>query len=212
MKMRWHGHACFEISNDNTVVTDPHDGKSIGIALPVVKADIVLVSHDHFDHNCVRIVKGENIKVVNNPGSKKIGDMQVTGISSYHDEVKGMKRGGNIIFKFVLDDITFCHFGDLGHIPDKEILEKIGKVDVLFVPVGGTFTIDGKTAYNVVEKIMPKVAVPMHYRIGGLSLSIQGPESFLKKAKGININRVGNEIDFEKEDLPNETEIWFFSL
>jgi len=212
MKIRWHGHACFEISNDNTVVTDPHDGKSIGIAPPVVKADIVLVSHDHFDHNCVRIVKGENIKVMNAPGSKKIGDVQVTGISSYHDEVKGMKRGKNIIFKFVLDDVIFCHLGDLGHAPDEEILEKIGKVDVLFVPVGETFTIDAKTAYDIVEKIMPKVAVPMHYRIGGLSLSIQGPESFLKKAKGININRVGNEIDFEKEDLPNETEIWFFSL
>ena len=71
MKIRWHGHACFEISDGKTIVTDPHDGKSIGIAPPVVKADIVLVSHDHFDHNCARIVKGENIKVVNTSGSKK---------------------------------------------------------------------------------------------------------------------------------------------
>ncbi|MDI6917465.1 MAG: MBL fold metallo-hydrolase [Thermoplasmatales archaeon] len=212
MKIRWHGHACFEISNDKTIVTDPHDGKSIGIAPPVVKADIVLVSHDHFDHNCVRIVKGENVKVVSTSRVKKVGDVLITGIPSYHDEVKGVKRGENIIFKFVLDDISFCHLGDLGHVPDDEALEKIGKVDVLFVPVGGTFTIDGKTACDVMEKIMPKVAVPMHYRIGGLSLSIQGPESFLKKAKGININRVGNEMDFEKEDLPNETEIWFFSI
>jgi L-ascorbate metabolism protein UlaG (beta-lactamase superfamily) len=212
MKIRWHGHACFEISDGKTIVTDPHDGKSIGIAQPVVKADIVMVSHDHFDHNCTRIVKGENIKVVNGFGSKKIGDVQVTGMPSYHDEVKGGKRGENIIFKFVLDDISFCHLGDLGHIPDDENIEKIGKVDVLFVPVGGTFTIDGVKAWSVVQKIRPKVAVPMHYRIGGLSLSIQGPESFLKKAKGININRVGNEIDFEKEDLSDDMEIWFFSL
>lgn len=212
MKIRWHGHACFEISDGKTIVTDPHDGKSIGIAPPVVKADIVMVSHDHFDHNCTRIVKGENIKVVNGSGSKKIGDVQVTGMPSYHDEVKGEKRGENIIFKFVLDDISFCHLGDLGHIPDDETLEKIGKVDVLFVPVGGTFTIDGGKAWSVVQKIRPKVAVPMHYRIGGLSLSIQPPELFLKKAKDININKVGNEIDFEKEDLSDDMEIWFFSL
>lgn len=212
MKIRWHGHACFEISDDKTIVTDPHDGKSIGIAPPVVKADIVLVSHDHFDHNCTRIVKGENIKVVSSPGNKKIGEVQITGILSYHDEVKGEKRGENIIFKFVLDNITFCHLGDLGHVPDDEIVEKIGGVDVLFIPVGGTFTIDGEKAYSIVQKIRPKIAVPMHYRVGGLSLSIQGSGSFLKKARGGNINRVGNEMDFEKEDLPDETEIWSFSL
>lgn len=212
MKIRWHGHACFEISDGKTIVTDPHDGKSIGIAPPVVKADIVLVSHNHFDHNCTRIVKGENIKVVSSPGNKKIGEAQITGIPSYHDEVKGAKRGENIIFKFVLDNITFCHLGDLGHVPDDEIIEKIGVVDVLFVPVGGTFTINGEKAYSVVQKIRPKIAVPMHYRVGGLSLSIQGSEGFLKKAKRVNVNRVGNEMDFEKEDLPDETEIWSFSL
>lgn len=212
MKVRWHGHACFEISDSKTIVTDPHDGKSIGIAPPVVKADIVLVTHDHFDHNCVRVVRGEDIKVVKTLGSKKIGDVQITGIPSYHDEVKGAKRGKNIIFKFVLDNITFCHLGDLGHVLDDETLKKIGNVDVLFIPVGGVFTIDGKKAYSVVQKISPKIAVPMHYRVGGLSLSIHGPEAFLKKAKDIKINRVGNEMDFESEDLPDETEIWFFSL
>ncbi len=201
MKIRWHGHACFEISDGKTIVTDPHDGKSIGIAPPVVKADIVLITHDHFDHNCIRVVKGENIKVVNTLGNKKIGDAQITGIPSYHDEVKGAKRGKNIIFKFVLEDVSFCHLGDLGEIPDDETLEKIGNVDVLFIPVGGTFTIDGKKAYSVVQKIRPKIAVPMHYRVGGLSLSIQGPEIFLKKASQININRVGNEMYVESEDL-----------
>ena len=210
MKIRWHGHACFEVSNSVTVVTDPHDGKSIGISPPVLKADIVLVSHDHFDHNCIRIVKGLSVDCVNKAGERTVKGVKIRGIGSYHDESQGMKRGSNIIFKFELEDVKFCHLGDLGHLLDDVIIKEIGDVDILFTPIGSVFTIDADKAWEITKAINPKVVIPMHYRVGGLSLNIKPPEPFLEKSE--RVYKKGNEVDFEKEDLPEELEVWFFSL
>ncbi|RLF50786.1 MAG: Zn-dependent hydrolase [Thermoplasmata archaeon] len=207
----WHGHACFEITDDLTIVTDPHDGKSIGIETPMVKGDIILVSHDHYDHNSVRTVEKKDSVVVRDVGKKNIKGIEIEGIESFHDEVKGAKRGKNIIFKFKVDDITFCHLGDLGHIPDKDILEKIGEVDILFIPVGGVYTLDADSAWETANLIKSKIIVPMHYKIQGLSLPISDVDPFLAKNK-FKVIHVGNQIDIEKEDLPSEREIWVFSL
>ncbi len=207
----WHGHACFEITDDLTIVTDPHDGKSIGIETPMVKGDIILVSHDHYDHNSVRTVEKKDSVVVRDAGKKNVKGIEIEGIESFHDEVKGAKRGKNIIFKFKVDDITFCHLGDLGHIPDKEILDKIGEVDILFIPVGGVYTLDADSAWETANLIKSKIIVPMHYKIQGLSLPISDVDPFLAKNK-FKVIHVGNQIDIEKEDLPSEREIWVFSL
>ena len=83
MRIIWHGHSCFEIKDAVTVVTDPHDGKSIGIKTPLVKADIVLVTHDHFDHNCVRIVKGDP-SVVRDPGERFLRGVRIFGLPTFH--------------------------------------------------------------------------------------------------------------------------------
>ena len=214
MLIRWHGHSCFEIGKENetTIVTDPHDGKSIGIKPPAVVGDIVLMSHDHFDHNSDRIVQGLEKKLVTKAGNHMIKGISITGISSYHDEEEGKKRGENIIFKFEVDGVKFCHLGDLGELLDEEQLSKIGDVDVLFVPVGGTFTLDAKGAWKVIKAIKPRVIVPMHFRVGGLSLSIAPVDGFLERAKQDLIVKVGNEIELIKEDLPDDQEIWVFSL
>ena len=211
MRIRWHGHACFEVGNGVTVVTDPHDGKAIGIRKPDVSADIVLVSHDHFDHNCARIVKGE-AKKIDFLGETTEKGVKIFGTNTYHDEVKGDKRGPNIVYKFIINNVNFCHLGDLGHILDDETAEEIGKVDVLFIPVGNVFTINGKNAWQVIDKIKPKIVVPMHYRVGGLSLSIRPLDDFLMGVDEQKIVRVGNEIDFEKEDLPKDLKIWVFTF
>jgi len=207
----WHGHACFEITDDLTIVTDPHDGKSIGIETPMVKGDIILVSHDHYDHNSVRTVEKKDSVVVRDAGKKNVKGVEIEGIESFHDEVKGAKRGKNIIFKFKVDDITFCHLGDLGHIPDEEILDKIGEVDILFIPVGGVYTLDADSAWETANLIKSRIIVPMHYKIQGLSLPISDVDPFLAKNK-FKVIHVGNQIDIEKEDLPSEREIWVFSL
>ncbi len=212
MKIRWHGHSCFEIANGKTLVTDPHDGKSIGIKPPDVTADIVLKSHDHFDHNAVRLVKGSDVKVVDKSAPTNIEGVDIYGVDTFHDEDRGAKRGTNIIFKFEIDGVKFCHLGDLGEILTPEHVAKIGDVNILFCPVGGTFTIDAGGAWKVINMIKPKIIVPMHYRVGGLSLSIAPIDGFMERVSGQPVTKVGNEVEFTKEDLPENQEIWVFSL
>ena len=211
LQIRWHGHSCFEVTNDVTIVTDPHDGKSIGIPAPSVSGDIILVSHNHYDHNSVKSVEKDDSKVITDERKRTVTNIDIKGIESFHDECQGEKRGKNIIFKFTMDDITFCHLGDIGHEIDEEITQKIGDIDILFIPIGGTFTVDANQAWNIINKIKPKIAIPMHYKIGGLSLPISGIDPFLEKNKYKTL-KVGNEIDIEKEDLPEEPEIWTFTL
>jgi len=133
-------------------VTDPHDGKSIGIHAPDVLGDIILVSHDHYDHNSVESVEKENSMVIKDETEKTVLDVQIKGIKSFHDGCRGEKRGKNIIYKFTMDNMTFCHLGDLGHELDGDAVRQIGDVDVLFTPVGGDFTIDAEKAWNVMNK------------------------------------------------------------
>ena len=211
LQIRWHGHACFEITNDITLVTDPHDGKSIGIPAPSVSGDIILVSHDHYDHNSVKSVEHETSKVITDHQKRSISDIEIEGIPSFHDEDHGAKRGKNIIYKFKIDDIHFCHLGDLGHDLTDDVVDKIGDVDILFIPVGGTFTVDAKKAWNVIKTVKPKITVPMHYKVGGLSLPITSIDPFLEE-NIFELRKVGNEIDIEKEDLPDDPEIWMFTL
>ncbi|OPY31982.1 MAG: metal-dependent hydrolase [Methanomassiliicoccales archaeon PtaU1.Bin124] len=211
MRIIWHGHSCFEVKDGATVVTDPHDGKSIGIKTPVVKADIVLVSHEHFDHNCTRIVKGD-FHIIREPGERWDKGVHIFGLSAFHDAEGGARRGRDILFRFIMDDITFLHCGDLGHILTQEQVDKLGPIDVLFVPVGGVFTIDADAAIKLIEMVRPKVAVPMHFRIGGLSISVHTVDEFVNRLPEDKVIRVGNEVEFLQEELPQETEYWLFSL
>jgi L-ascorbate metabolism protein UlaG (beta-lactamase superfamily) len=192
------------------VVTDPHDGKSIGIRPPLVWADIVLISHDHFDHNCSRIVKGDFV-TLRGAVNTKVRGVPVSSIQAFHDEVGGEKRGSVYLFKFEMDGISFCHLGDLGHTVTPEQADFLSGVDIMFIPVGGVITIDGEEARRIVDLIKPKVAVPMHYRMGGLSLSIHTIDQFLMGVPENLLLRVGNEVDILAEDLPQTTEFWVFS-
>ncbi len=210
MIIRWHGHACFEISNDHTIVTDPHDGKSIGIKPPQVKGDLVLVSHNHFDHNSVKSVSKSSTQAITDPGEHEEFGIKIKGVKSFHDNANGERRGENCIYKFEVDGIQYCHLGDLGHIPTKSQVDELLPIDILFIPIGNVFTIGASDAWKAIKVLKPKVAVPMHYRVGGLSLSIQPLDPFLANAE--NVERVGNEIDFEPEDLPEYLEVWVFSL
>jgi len=212
MRMRWHGHACFEIQDGVTIITDPHDGKSLGIPKPTARANIILVSHDHFDHNCTRMVKGLDTEIVSNAGVTRKAGVDMMGFETFHDETGGSKRGRNTVFRFELGGLIFCHMGDLGEVPKDNFFEKLGKVDVLMIPVGNIFTIGAEQARDIAARTGARVTVPMHYRVRGLSLSIKPVDDFLSLFPEERISHIGNEIEFLPEDMPGENEVWVFTL
>ncbi len=215
MRIAWYGHACFEVGDENTnIVIDPHDGKSIGIKPPYVKGDVVLVSHNHFDHNATRVVsKPDSLLITMPEEAGRLDNYNLKMIPAHHDDVHGMRRGDINMFLFSMGGVNLCHVGDLGHVLGDEQLEQFDRsVDILFLPVGGHFTINYEEALTVTSQLKPKVVIPMHYSIGGLSLNISPVDPFLKNFE--QINRVGNEIDFFGEELNDieDIEIWLFSL
>ena len=203
----WHGHACFEIKNEVTVVTDPHDGSSLGIKTPSAKADIVLISHKHYDHaNGLPYVKKDGTVVIDKPGTYEVKGVKILGIATYHDEVRGAKRGPNTVFLFELSNIRFCHLGDLGHVLTDDQVNTLKPVNVLMIPVGGVFTIDAKQADEVVRRLSPNIVIPMHYKIPNLDLPIAGVEQFI--AGKTNVEKIPtNTYTITKDELPKEPKI-----
>jgi len=180
--VRWLGHASFLITSARglRIVLDPY-GAGVGYPLPHPTADIVVVSHEHFDHNAISEVRG-HFQVVRGPGEHTAKGISFRGIATYHDTSRGRERGRNTVFVFSVDGIRFCHLGDLGHMLSDGQVEEIGPVDVLFVPVGGYFTIDAAVASKVVAQLRPRIVVPMHYQteVTSPDLPIAGVEPFLK--------------------------------
>lgn len=184
------------------IVTDPFD-PSLGYKIPSLEADMVTVSHEHYDHNATDQVKG-NPEIVRGVGEKKIKDIAIRGVDTFHDKAQGSERGGNIVFSFEIDGMKIIHLGDLGHILTQEQIENIGEVDILLIPVGGTFTIDAQEATQVVGQLKPKITIPMHYKTPAITLPIEGVEGFLSGKK--NIERT-KELEVRKEELPKEEKI-----
>jgi L-ascorbate metabolism protein UlaG (beta-lactamase superfamily) len=168
-------------------------------------ADVVVVSHDHVDHNNVSTVQGKP-EVVKDSGKKNVKGIQFKGFATSHDASQGQQRGTNTVFCFTIDDIKLCHLGDLGHVLSPGQVTEIGAVDILFVPVGGFFTIDAPVASQVCDQLKTKIIIPMHFKTPKCAYPIAGVEDFLKGKK--NIRKVGgSEVEFEREKLPTATEI-----
>ena len=202
MKVTWLGHSCFLLQGEEgiTILLDPFFEDSVGYPLPKLKADMVMISHDHTDHNNVDAA-GSNSQVIFGPGEYSRLGLEIRGIRSFHDQKKGRLRGENTIFCFQLDGIRICHLGDLGHILSPSQISEIGPVDLLFLPVGGRYTIDAKGADEVMRQIHPALVVPMHYRTGKLGFELDGVDEFLKGKKEVSINEV---LHLTKKDLAGE--------
>ena len=180
MDITWLGHSSFRIKGKlATIVTDPY-GASTGLKLPKTEADIVTVSHDHEDHNDLSRIGGD-FKEVLGPGEYEIREVSIFGISSFHDASGGSERGRNTIYTISMDSMRLCHLGDLGHRLTQEHLREIGEVDILFVPVGGVYTIGPEEAVEVINGIEPKVIIPMHYSLPGLAYKLSPVEDFVKE-------------------------------
>lgn len=191
-----------------TIVTDPYDDKT-GKFPKDTEADIVLVSHDHGDHNQTSKIQGQCFKILG-PGEYEVKEVSIIGVPTFHDDKGGSERGSNTVYVIEIDGLRLAHLGDLGHKLTQESLEEMGSIDVLFVPVGGFYTIDSKTAAEVVRQIDPWVVIPMHYRQAGinpdLESKLQPVEDFLKEMGKSEILPVPK-LTISADRLPSELQV-----
>ena len=205
MIITWLGHSCFKIqdkagSDGVAVITDPFD-KSVGLKTPKGEADIVTVSHGYDGHNNVSVIRG-NPYVIKSAGEYEIKNVFIEGVESYHDDQKGAERGKNIIYRIDIDDMSVIHLGDLGHTLDTKQLSKLEGADILLVPVGGVYTIGAGKAVEVVSQIEPRIVIPMHYKVPGLKINLEGVDKFIKE---LGVNPTYEEkLKISKKDLPAE--------
>lgn len=179
---------------------DPFFEDSVGYPLPEIRADMVMISHDHTDHNNAD-AGGREAEVISGPGEYSIHGLQIRGIRSYHDQNRGRLRGENTIFCFRLEGFRICHLGDLGHTLSRDQIQAIGPVDLLFLPVGGVYTIDARSAEMVMRQLHPAVAVPMHYKTRALGFELGSVDDFLKGKE--NVSRQ-EQLQLKAEDLAGQ--------
>lgn len=212
MDIYWYGQACFKLKGKTTsIVLDPYDPEFVGLKLPKeLQGDVVLISHEHKDHNnweAVTNSDGKKPMIFRDPGEYEIGGAVISGISSYHDDSNGSERGGNIMFHMMFDGLNILHLGDLGQSKlSEQQIAQIGEVDILLVSVGGVYTIDAKAASNIVSQLEPRIIIPMHFKTEGLKFELSGVESFLKEmgAEGVVAQP---KLSITKDKLPEEPQV-----
>lgn len=208
MDITYLGHSSFLIkTREAKIVTDPFDAKMVGLPYPKVTANIVTTSHQHGDHNNAKAIGGEP-HVFDWPGEFEKNSVRIFGFQSYHDTKKGAERGENIVFKFDMEGMSVVHLGDLGYVPDEKLVEDIGNVDVLMLPVGGFFTMGSTEAAETVKKLDPFIVIPMHYNTPGMNPEIaeklEPVTTFLQKM-GAEETQPVDKFSVKKEDLVEDT-------
>ena len=203
MVITWYGQSCFRLQSGDIVgVIDPFS-KEIGLTPPRFKADFLVITHEHPDHNNAESIPENPFKVMG-PGEYETKGVYIQGVETYHDKQEGKERGLNTVYLIEMEGIRICHLGDFGEEKMRdEILEKIGDVDILLIPVGGKYTIDAEEAAKVVNQIDPRIVIPMHYKIPGLKASIEPIDQFLKEM-GIKKVEAEEKLVIKKKDLPEE--------
>jgi len=205
VEITWYGQACFRLrSRGLSVVTDPYS-PAIGLKLPRLTAAVVTVSHGHDDHNYVDAVKGPPF-LISSPGEYEIEGIFVIGVGTYHDAKQGQERGKNTAYLIEFEGLTICHLGDLGHVLTQEQVEQLNSVDILLIPVGGKYTLNGSKAAEVVGLLEPKIVIPMHYKVPGLEVQIEGVSRFLKELAVEPPSKL-EMLTITRSQLPDETRV-----
>jgi L-ascorbate metabolism protein UlaG (beta-lactamase superfamily) len=209
MQVEWYGQSAFRLSSsEQTVVIDPFPDMS-GLtsrgmqfdypAITGVSADLLLVTHEHMDHNGVDVIDDDPPILRSTAGRLESPIGEILAIASEHDESAGTERGPNTIFAFTLDDLRVCHFGDFGQPALRpEQSAALGEVDLLFLPVGDGPTIGAAQAHAIVGELRPRWVVPMHYRTPRISF-LEDADAFLEL--GVNVERLPTSV-FETGELP----------
>lgn len=203
MVIIWYGHSCFKIQSGEIVVVSDPFAKEIGLTPPRMRADVVLVSHGHYDHSNSESLTGEPF-VISEPGEYEIKGVEVRGIQTHHDQAGGKERGLNTIYVVNLEGIRIAHLGDFGEGSLRnETLSEMGDIDILLLPVGGVYTIDAEAAAKVVKQVEPRYVIPMHYKIPGLKVKLDPVDSFLKEM-GAGKTEALDRLTVKKKDLEGE--------
>jgi L-ascorbate metabolism protein UlaG (beta-lactamase superfamily) len=205
LTIRWHGQSFFEIitSEGTRIVLDPHAIDAFG--RQSVKADLVVCSHLHNDHTRLDSIdekskpkvlygvkedKSSTKKYTWTNFDEKFKDAHLYSFGTYHDDEQGLKRGLNSVTVIEADGFRICHLGDLGHKLSEAQLKSIGQVDVLMVPIGGIYTLNGGEAKEVVEQVKPRYyIIPMHYGIKKVYEDLLTADEFLEDQNNV---RKGN--------------------
>lgn len=204
MDITWLGHSCFLIKGkEKTIITDPCH-PDLGYRLGEPAADIVTLSHFHPGHSYIEGVANEP-KQIKSPGEYEIGGTFITGLASFHDDTKGAVRGKNTIYIIEIDDITLCHLGDLGHPLDSHLIEEIGDIGILLLPVGEVSTIAIDTAVEIVRQLEPPIVIPMHYKTKAFSGKLSPVERFLD-AMRIKALEAKPKLSITVSSLPSSTQ------
>jgi len=212
MKITWLGHAAFLFTCENnmTILTDPYEHGSYGGAVqyaPItVAADIVTVSHAHPDHCALDTLSGSP-RIINAAGEYSVNNIDIKGVDTFHDAQQGSARGGNIIFRFIINDVSIVHLGDLGHVLDDATIVALGSIDVLLIPVGGTFTVGPKEAGRVIDDLRPRLVIPMHFKTQKLGFDIKPVDAFLQSTRFAKEQLPSSDIHIQKQSLPERTRI-----
>ena len=210
MKIRYLGHSCFLMEEKSRFVTDPYT--KVGYEMPRVSADFITCSHAHFDHDYFAGVTGVK-KIIDGEGEFEAGGVRIAGKKFFHDASRGARRGTTIAYSFYFGDTRVCHLGDLGEPFSQENAAKIGRPDILMIPVGGNYTIDAAQAKEYVDFLMPDIVIPMHFRTPSCAVDIGKLDDFLDLFDDEQIVRVdGDTLEVDREYFDGDsTKVIVFS-
>jgi L-ascorbate metabolism protein UlaG (beta-lactamase superfamily) len=205
MDIVWLGHSCFRLkSREGSVIVDPYH-EDLGVSLGKLRADVVLVTHDHAGHNNATVVS-DCRKVVSGPGEYEIRDIMIHGIRTYHDDQKGALRGKNTTYLIRMDGVVVCHLGDLGHTLSSSQVDEMDEVDVLLVPIGGESTIGSGEATEIISSIDPRIVIPMHYQVDGIRPDLDTLDRFLREIGATGGQAVARLV-VNRSNVPEETQV-----
>jgi L-ascorbate metabolism protein UlaG (beta-lactamase superfamily) len=209
MNIIWHGQSFFEINTKDTkneelkIAIDPFD-KSIGLKLPKVEAQILLITHNHLDHSNKKAINGSPF-LIETPGEYETKGVYIKGVQGFHDDSQGKEKGKVVFYIIEVENIRICHLSDIGQKElTSEQIEQIGNIDILMIPVGGVYTLDAKQAANIISQIEPKIVIPMHYQVPNLNLKLDSLDQFLKEIGSPNAEPQ-KKFKIKVSDIPKET-------
>jgi len=220
LTLEWYGHAFVRLTSPQGVRVAMDPFGEIGYPMPKVEAEIVTISHEHSDHNNAKLIRG-NPAILRGlteggedwkPISFRQKDVSIISVPVYHDPQQGQLRGKNNMVMVDLAGLRVAHLSDMGHVPTDVQFQALGRVDIILIPVGSNFSIDGRQARQIVERLNPRIAIPIHYKTAATARwPIEDERAFVEgypRVKRIS----GSRITLNPGTLPSLAEIWVLEV